>query len=303
MAPTAAGKKKGERERPTRQWVVFCDDKAFNSPSGNASIFSLPHPKTGVLCRFMLSQNGEELLEFKKHHPNEPSSWFVGESVQKDGSIFMATTADPLFVVLPLLSKPANKKVFMTVDNLLASSDCHAFNRLSSCKGLENLKSICDVKEAGTIVAYRLNEEKMMEWLLRKVECVSDALSQSSIHVGEGAQSVLLVRSSKPEGSGPTAGHRAYAVGLLGEYLSDHYADLLAEAAGVVKEMPESTEPIKENIPNGGVKRVSDAPTDDYSKTSKAGDKNKKPKLTAAQKSLSKVDTSGMKSLASFFKK
>ena len=38
-------------------------------------------------------------------------SWFIGDQVQQDGSLHLATPVDPLFIALPLLTKSSTQSV------------------------------------------------------------------------------------------------------------------------------------------------------------------------------------------------
>ena len=60
----------------------------------------------GDACAFMSTPNGE-LLELQEAAPQDaaPCSWFVDQTVQKDGTLFLASRVDPLFFALPHLEK------------------------------------------------------------------------------------------------------------------------------------------------------------------------------------------------------
>ncbi len=55
----------------------------------------------------------EQLLEIQRAS-DDPSSWFVDNTVQQDGSIYFTTPVDPLFIFLPLL-EDSRKQVFTSV--------------------------------------------------------------------------------------------------------------------------------------------------------------------------------------------
>jgi hypothetical protein len=93
---------------------------------------------SGALSRYMVSADGSELLGLKKHAPSDRSAYFIGDSVQSgrvralvhtgyiprspatippqtpafslilmtshpDGTVYMASRVDPVFLVLPSL--------------------------------------------------------------------------------------------------------------------------------------------------------------------------------------------------------
>ena len=69
-----------------------------------AHIFSLKHPRTGVSAQF--ARTNSRVLEIQRFcsPPTQPQSWLVTggkDRVLQDGTLFMATPVDPLFILLP----------------------------------------------------------------------------------------------------------------------------------------------------------------------------------------------------------
>jgi len=99
--------------------------------------------------------------------------------------------------------------------------------------------------------------------------------------------------------------YERYAFGLVSDYLSPQWSERLRESLSITDDAPLSS---PEEPPTKRAKVSDEIPeaTEDYSKEfSKLSSKTEMDKtgskLTAAQKSLSKVDKSGMKSISSFF--
>ncbi|ELR21040.1 Ydr279p family (RNase H2 complex component) protein [Acanthamoeba castellanii str. Neff] len=65
-------------------------------------IITLPHPRTGAAARFMVRSG--QVLEIQKV-TERYRCWFKDNYVHKDGSLFIATEVDPLFLLVPLLEK------------------------------------------------------------------------------------------------------------------------------------------------------------------------------------------------------
>lgn len=85
---------------------------------------------------------GDNLLELQVARPREPqelASFFVGQAVQQDGAVHMASRVDPLFLLLPVLCKHATK--WCPLDQALAEGGC------GGLRGLRHLDAnkLCDV--------------------------------------------------------------------------------------------------------------------------------------------------------------
>jgi len=76
------------------------------------NIISLPHPKKNTLCRYMTLN--KQLLEISKFH-NKPSSWFIDNSVRYDGSLYVTTPIDTLYLLLPFLEKMSKQVCIVVV--------------------------------------------------------------------------------------------------------------------------------------------------------------------------------------------
>jgi len=112
----------GKKKEDNHGQKIFITKGALSKDS---KIFFLAHPKTGEKSRFM--KNNGEILEIQKFY-NEPSSWFVDETIQQDGSLYVATPIDPLFLFVPLLEKGRNKNekrdgVFSSIEDMITSND------------------------------------------------------------------------------------------------------------------------------------------------------------------------------------
>lgn len=93
----------------------------------------------------------------------------------------------------------------MPLDQILRDEDYPETSRLARCHNLK-LTLVADRKGDESLLAYKFNEEKTMEWLQKKVDRVAEILKQKGIHVSQGAVSANFVKSSKHE-SGTTAGN------------------------------------------------------------------------------------------------
>ena len=56
----------------------------------------------GVPTRYLVVDG--DLLEIQRIH-HAPSSWFIGEDIIQDGSMYLCTRVDPVYLLLPILLK------------------------------------------------------------------------------------------------------------------------------------------------------------------------------------------------------
>lgn len=141
---------------------------------------SLPHPRTGATVRFML--RGSAVFELQVAKPPEGrGSWFIGSLVKQDGFVQLVSEVDAIFLVAPLLMAAAEKR-FVPLDDIWDSSP-HRLNyrKLAKCD-LSAVRFVCDTKEAGGDLYYRFSEQRMLTWLMAKVDRL---VSQQGLTVDE----------------------------------------------------------------------------------------------------------------------
>ncbi|KAJ7378015.1 Ribonuclease H2 subunit B [Desmophyllum pertusum] len=258
---TQNGKK---THKEVNQWIFVAPESAVCSQDCGETepvFIKIPHPRTGKELQFLLSHSGEkifEVLRFKE----ESRSWFVDDSVQKDGSLHVITPVDPLFLILPYLTKFSQK--FRTLEQLLVDEGHPSISRLTGCLTTEEILNICDVKGDDDLQVYRLNNDKAIAWLKVKVEQTADSVSSSGVHVSKGSQSATFVRS-KRHTDASRVDYVRYAFGLVSDYLSSQWSESLKESLGITDEAQLSS---PEGPPTKRVKVTDEIPeaTEDYSK-------------------------------------
>ncbi|KAJ4805625.1 Ribonuclease H2 subunit B [Rhynchospora pubera] len=139
--------------------------------SRGGSMLSLRHPKSGEQASYILM--GDDLCElnwFKQSF----GSWFLGDYVCEDGGFYICTPVDPIFVLLPLfdfahMSNSNDQGKFRQLDELLYVDGYPGYQNLISI-ARNQMQMICDVKEIGSELFYRLDDSKVLSWLYCKVE-------------------------------------------------------------------------------------------------------------------------------------
>ncbi|XP_042350921.1 ribonuclease H2 subunit B isoform X2 [Plectropomus leopardus] len=256
-------------------WVVIAADSAIDTqkPDSDPAFVRLRNPFTDAASLYMLSSGDVQLFEVKAFE-EDFHSWFVGQIVQRDGRLLFVTPMDPLYLILPYLIKSGKEGKFQPVDQVVMDEEFPACSRLLSCKrSLASLHHIAEEKEVGAVKFHRYSQEKTMNWLKKKVEKTATVLKARNISVGEGVKSTTYVRV-KSESHYCEEDYLRYAHGLISEYISEDLSKALLKHL----QLPELKSPTETEPPSKPPK-----------------------KMTAAQKSLAKVDKTGMKTMSSFF--
>ncbi|XP_040003638.1 ribonuclease H2 subunit B [Xiphias gladius] len=296
-----ATKKKRTANVQNDSWVVVAADSVIDtqSPESDPAFVRLRNPFTDAASLYMLGGGDVQLYEVKVFE-EDFHSWFVGQTVQRDGRLLFVTPMDPLYLILPYLIKAGKEGKFQPVDQVVMDEELPACSRLLSCtRSLASMHQIAEEKEVGSRKFHRYSQEKTMNWLKKKVERTVVALKKRNISVGEGVKSTTYVRV-KLESDCHEEDYLRYAHGLISEYISEDLSKALLKHL----QLPELTSP-KETEPPSKKRKLSDKPVEageDYTKFNSADFARKPPKkMTAAQKTLSKVDKTGMKPMSSFF--
>ncbi|KAK1270060.1 hypothetical protein QJS04_geneDACA004327 [Acorus gramineus] len=149
--------------------------KEINIEIGESQILSLRHPKSGSpTCYIYKNDSLHELHWFKQAY----GSWFLGDYVCEDGSLYISTPVDPVFILLPIFEEARMKKgndvgMFRQLDEIIFIDGFPGYQHLSNiAEGC--MKLICDVKgyynvdhirfffsEIGTSKFFRLDDSKV----------------------------------------------------------------------------------------------------------------------------------------------
>ncbi|XP_024265789.1 ribonuclease H2 subunit B [Oncorhynchus tshawytscha] len=295
-------KKKRTPHSQNDRWVVVAADSAVETPKKDDSdptFIRLRNPSTDAASLYLLGSGDVQLYEVKAFN-EDFHSWFIGQTVQRDGRLLYVTPMDPLYLLLPYLIKAGEEGKFQPVDQVVMDEDFPACTRLLSCtRSQTSLHHVAEEKEVGSQTFQRYSQERTMEWLKKKAERTVKTLRKSNISVGEGVKSTTYVRV-KQESETQEEDYLRYAHGLISEYISEDLSKALLKHL----QLPELSSP-KEVEPPSKKRKLTDKPLEageDYTKFNSSDFSRKPPKkMSAAQKTLAKVDKTGMKSMSAFF--
>ncbi|KAG8452805.1 hypothetical protein GDO86_004554 [Hymenochirus boettgeri] len=284
------------------QWVLLAPEilSADAKTLSDKTLFAkLRSPLTETGAMFLFINSGQQLCEVKAFH-EEHRSWFIGQTVQQDGRLLFATPMDPLFLVLYYLIKADKAQgKFQPVDQIVVDEEFPSCSLLLWYTSVgKSLHHITEEKEIGSKKFYKYSKEKTLAWLKKKVDQTIKCLKSTNLCVGGGVQSASFIRTNQGLDV-KEEDYTRYAHGLISEYLTEDLREDLSKYLG----LPDLSSPVPE--PPVKRRKVSDLPVEaeeDYTKFN-SDNKSKKSnsKMSAAQKSLAKVDKSGMKNISSFF--
>ncbi|CAL8387875.1 unnamed protein product [Gadus morhua 'NCC'] len=295
-----ATKKKRTPNSKNSSWVAITAESAIDTDKdGDPAFLTLRNPTTDAASLYLFSSGDLQPYEVKAF-TEDCHSWLIGQTVQRDGRLLYITPMDPLYLMLPYLVKAAKEGKFQPLDQVVMDEEFPACSRLLSCaQSLSSVHLVAEEKEVGGRKFHRYSQEKAMQWLSKKVDRTVSALKRSNISVGEGVKSRTYVRV-KTESDTNDEDYLRYAHGLVSEYIDED----LSKALRKHLQLPEPTS-LKETEPPTKKRKMSELPVEageDFSKFNSSDFARKPPKkMTLAQKTLAKVDKSGMKTMSAFF--
>ncbi|KAM7265813.1 hypothetical protein ACFE04_003496 [Oxalis oulophora] len=181
-------------------------DSSETGGEGIGRIISLRHPKSGTKTCYLLNNHLlQEIHWFKQSY----GSWFLGDYVSQDGSLYTATPIDPVFLLLPLFEEARMKKgndpgKFRQLDEIIFVADYPEYQHLLSIA--ENcMQVVCEIKEVGSLNFFRLDDSKVLAWMYHKACQLKKALPTLDQN--------YAARDDKDT--------MAEAVSILAEYLKD----------------------------------------------------------------------------------
>jgi len=287
---------KGEIFKPTQsqsQCVMIAPDILCKNQS--FSVVKLCNPQTLCGSLYAFAPKDSEVFEINQF-TDEKRSWFLDNSVQSDGTLFLTTKVDPLFLILPCMVKAKHTS---PLDQILIDEEYPETRRLESCLKKDSLENIADKKTAGSFEVWKFNENKTVEWLEKKVVKLSNHLREKKVNVQQSSISSNYVKSSNAEV--PESSFLRYAHGMISEYLSEELSIVLEKHLKLPALARNSNEENKE--PPAKRQKMNSEPLEDYSKDQSLNSASKdKVQVSAKSKALASA-AKGSRNIASFFSK
>ncbi|XP_059610110.1 ribonuclease H2 subunit B [Phlebotomus argentipes] len=282
--------------------VCFLDKKLFEVKDGQLDVISLRNPSSLKAANYIISTDGKcirELLQFCQPY----RSWFIDESIQADGNLYITTEIDPLFLILPYLVD-ACSEMAAPLDSFLVDEEFPHISRLQEIVTAKQMTRISDEKGNDFVKGFKYNEIKTLDWLSQKCQRVAKVLKEKKIFVGQGAVSATFI---SPDASGETeddTSYLTYAFTILSDYISEDLSALLKQKLGIEEKSVANVKrkPSKTLQDASGKKIKTENDENQYAESDLVQEKVPEVKLTSKEKALAKAAT-GTKSIMSFFKK
>merc|ERR1712198_113192 len=267
---------------------MFIQDDLFKSSS--VQVIKLRHPRTQKAAMFVYSSDKKQLLELMSFDEGH-RSWFIGDTIQSDGTLYITSPGDSSYLILPYLMKATQN---VPLEDLLDDEEFPAVRNLPKLERAQDLSHIANRKGSADLGVWKYNEESTLSWLERRVERLASILKEKKVPTSSG-QSFTFVRTM--DQTQTIEAYKVLAHGIVSEYLPDELSQLLHKHLNLPatsNKKPAATG--AENQPPNKKQKV-ELPSEDY--TSKKVDGEKKPvQQTAKAKALAKSAT-GSKNIMS----
>ncbi|EMR08171.1 hypothetical protein PNEG_03345 [Pneumocystis murina B123] len=84
--------------------IIIKPRNFLNGKTTEEQIIALPHPKTQIPVRYLI-QKPQLLQLIKVNDSYKKGSWFINNNIVKDGTIYLATPFDLVFLAIPVLEE------------------------------------------------------------------------------------------------------------------------------------------------------------------------------------------------------
>jgi len=257
----------------------------------------LRHPRSGEPACFLLGSSGGalrvlvEVAAFDEGH----RSWFVGDTVQSDGKLYLCNVYNPIYIILPYLIKAPR---LTPLDQTLEDPQFPLTPLLAGAVEGGKLEAVAEQKGAADLNVWAYSEARTLAWLEARCGRLRAALMAAKVPTCT-AQALTFVRTMDDAQTGTA--YTELAAGMLGEFLPPPLALALRSRLG----LPGQPERPALKGPEPPAKRARtgapQGPADDYSVDAPALKKDTTPQ-SAKAKALAK-SAQGNKSILSFFGK
>ncbi|KAL9656220.1 hypothetical protein ABK040_007836 [Willaertia magna] len=298
------------------------------------SIITLNHPKYNKPIKYALLTTSDSktiVMEMNKVGKST-SSWFVQNHVISDGKVYVLTPIDVTFLLLSSLEEERKESSDINLNcktNYVNFIDIipKPLQNVTNSKRMINY--LCDIMELSDDEYFiKFNEMRVLEYLINKCNYITEQFEKNNEIKTKllNQQSISGFRKSTKKNNNLMNENkcRIEAIRFLSEYLSSFWSEKLATHFNLLEEVfPGRTSNLKmNNKKEDEMKNSSEQLVDNFleeldsfeekkKRKTKAGnsgetpEKKKKKNQTPSRgvQSLKKVNTKGMKTLDSFFKK
>ena len=152
-----------------------CVLKPFPHPK---SIFNNKVESSNISILFM-EINGN-IYEFQSVEPRKFGCWFINQRISSSNTFHIASKVDIRFLVLPFFENSSGK--YSPLDQIVTQHEGFTKLPLEHAKTW-SLDDICDINDkfGDDMILYKYNEEKVINWLNKKVNKTARTLVKQKI--------------------------------------------------------------------------------------------------------------------------
>lgn len=196
-------------------------------------VVRLRNPSNGCATHYICHPTAGRCYDLVRYtEPNR--TWLLADRITLDGTIFMTTLVDPLFLLLPYLLTGCGADKFVPIEQVLVDERCPDVGRLAEMLPTSQLLLVCDQRGPPELRAVRYNEEKALNWLAFKCDRYARVLRERNVQIEAGtAKSQTYVKSDREMGVDATANARlSLAISLVCEHLPKELHEKLLKRVG-----------------------------------------------------------------------
>ena len=278
--------------------LVAPDSAVHGQKEGCLTMITLSHPRSKEETLFALStaDNSTEIYEVVNLE-EDIGSWMLGGDRISGGEgsgMKMVVPMDPVFLVLPLLSKQEAK---VPLDHLIADNVPHHqmqyYDHLMPAFAAR-LPKVADACGTPDLNVWKWNSAKAMEYLSRKCLRLAKKLEETNIQT-DGASSDILAKTSTEKDRVRMSWE------IVSEFLEEDIAESLKSSLNIQdKQDLHQPSPKLPRLSSESGDRLQEV--SDYSSNQVLQPPKPTSKLTAKQKALARA-SGGTRGIGAFFKK
>uniref|UniRef100_A0A0E0KRV7 Ribonuclease H2 subunit B n=1 Tax=Oryza punctata TaxID=4537 RepID=A0A0E0KRV7_ORYPU len=166
------------------------------------NVLSLRHPRSDEETGYLFIDGQlHEFNWFKERF----GSWFLGDYVCEDGSLYYCTVVDPILILLPILRAARMSSLnsftvlqngkdpgkFRQLDEILYVEGYPGYQHLMGIAG-NHIELVCEVKEVANVKFFRLDDSKVLSWLCCKVHNLKEVFPKLGKNYGAQGEKELL---------------------------------------------------------------------------------------------------------------
>lgn len=169
----------------------------LNDFNNTVHIIRLRHPHSSYLSHYICNHAAGRYYSLLRYQETNRSWLMSDKRITIDGTVFVTSRIDPLFLVLPYLMQASAGGHFVPLDQSLRDDRCPEVAGFVAALPISQLLLVADQRGDPDLRALRYCEEKTLDWLAFKCDKYVKWLAQRKIRIERNAKSETYVKSDK----------------------------------------------------------------------------------------------------------